>query len=114
MEHQDWTPTIFNSHQDLKNKLKRRENEIKTSKNSNMGDEYTLEAPKNLGSIITQARVAKGKNRKQLAADLKIAEIVLARWETNKETPTNLELSKLERLLATKLPRCKKVKKEKE
>jgi hypothetical protein len=34
---------------------------------------------------------------------------VLGKWELNKELPTNLQISQLERNLGIKLPRAKKV-----
>ena len=35
---------------------------------------------------------------------------VINKWETNKETPNNSEIAKIEKILGVKLPRCKKVK----
>ena len=69
-----------------------------------------IEAPKNLGQLICQARNTKKINQKTLANELQISISVLSRWETNKETPTNAVISKIEKKLGIKLPRNKKTK----
>ena len=45
-----------------------------------------------------------------MANELGISEQVLGRWETNKETPENKDIAKIEKLLRIKLPRAQKVK----
>ena len=102
MDHQDWNPVVFNA--------VRENRPPKPPKPPKPPEETTMEAPKLLGQLIGQARTAKGKKRKQFAADMGVTEAVMARWETDKEKPTNEDLAKMEKILGVKLPRNKKVK----
>ena len=72
--------------------------------------EVKIEAPKNLGTMISQGRTAKSKTQKLLASELGIAVQVLSRWETGKEIPSNGDISKIERTIGVKLPRSNKIK----
>jgi ribosome-binding protein aMBF1 (putative translation factor) len=62
-----------------------------------------------LGKIIAQARVINGKNQKELASSIGISQLILSRWEANKELPTNSQIALLEKTLKVRLPRCQKV-----
>jgi ribosome-binding protein aMBF1 (putative translation factor) len=103
MEHQDWNKVVFSNKKPEKPQVK---NVVK--KDPNVVEK--LVAPSNLGVRISQARTTNKKTRKQLANELGISEQVLSRWETNKETPENKDIAKVEKLLRIKLPRVKKVK----
>lgn len=106
MQHQDWNTVTFNNVSETK---KREEyKKINSNKTSNPND-FTLEAPTNLGKIISQARTAKNINQKQLSASIGVSQQILSRWESGKETPNNSQIATIEKHLGVKLPRCKKV-----
>ena len=107
MDHQDWKTVTFNTAS--KNKEKEDRKKINSNK-ANNPEETRLEAPKLLGSLISQARTAKNMKRDALALQIGVSSQILGRWETNKDVPTNAEISKIEKLTGVKLPRCKKVK----
>jgi len=98
MENQNWEPVIFNK--------------INTKKKEqvHVQEETKMQAPTKIGQIISQSRCTKGMTQKQLATNLGIAISVLSRWETEKETPSNADIAKIEKTLAIKLPRSKKIK----
>lgn len=105
MSHQDWDTITFNTVSN--NKKKEESKKVNSNKKSN--SESHLEAPKDLGKIILQARTTKLKTQKQLAMELGISAQVLAKWETNREVPTNLQIAKIEKHIGVKLPRCKRI-----
>lgn len=106
MNHQDWNHIKFNTLSI--NNSKEQHKKIHSNKTTNP-EHYILEAPANLGKIISQARTAKNINQKQLSILLGISPQVLNRWETNKETPNNLQIASIEKQLGVKMPRCKKI-----
>lgn len=107
MECQDWNAITFNT--PSQNKKKEESRKVNSNKVSNDPEKVRMEAPKQLGQLISQARNTKGKTQKILAYELGINQLILAKWETNKELPTNLQISQLERNLGLKLPRAKKI-----
>jgi ribosome-binding protein aMBF1 (putative translation factor) len=107
MEHQDWNNVAFNNKSDTKKREDSKK--INSSKLSNPED-VKIEAPKELGKLISQARTTKGKNQKELASELGVNQQILGRWESNKEIPTNLQIANIEKKLGIKLPRTKKIK----
>tara|TARA_Y100000591_G_scaffold333091_2_gene373623 strand:+ start:25 stop:366 length:342 start_codon:yes stop_codon:yes gene_type:complete len=107
MDCQDWNTITFNT--PSKNKLTEAAKKTNSNKINNDPEKIRLEAPKQLGQLISQARTTKSKNQKTLASELGISQQVLTRWESNKEIPTNAQLAKIEKILGIKLPRCKKV-----
>ena len=111
MEHQDWNPVIMNSKNHTEAKETNETNAKKTIQSQRIADLETtrLEAPKQLGQLISQARTTKVKTQKTLATELGVSPQILGRWEANKEIPTNAQIAKIERVLGIKLPRCKKV-----
>lgn len=104
MNHQDWNNITFTNVQNKEKKEKVNTNKVPNSEKTH------LEAPKELGKTIGQARTLKKKNQKELATDLGISQQLLSRWESNKEIPTNAQIALMEKKLGVKLPRCKKVK----
>ena len=110
MSHQDWTPVIFNTKKDKANVVDKKDKEKQSSQYVPDSENIKIEAPKNLGQIISNARNTKSKTQKQLAAEIGIAQSVLSRWETNKEVPTNAEIAKIEKIIGIRLPRSKKIK----
>lgn len=110
MEHQDWNNVVINC-KDTKDKVSEKKEQLeKQSKYVPPPETIKMKAPSNLGSLISQARNAKKIKQKDLAALLTISVSVLSRWESNKETPTNTEIAKIEKKLGVKLPRNKKTK----
>ena len=107
MDCQDWNTITFNN----VSQTKKKEETKKTFSNKTNDDpeKVRLEAPKQLGSLISRARNIKSKNQKLLATELGISQQVLGRWESNKEVPTNAQIAKIEKTLGIKLPRAKKV-----
>lgn len=110
MEHQDWNSITLNKKDEKQRLLDKKEKSNSVSSKQFNPETTILEAPKNLGQIIAQARTTKGLNQDSLARQFGIAKQVLNKWETNKETPNNSEIAKLEKFLGIKLPRCKKIK----
>lgn len=110
MSHQDWNVVTFNSKTEKTNSATKTEKQKQISNYVPEKDTVKMEAPKNLGTTISHARTAKSKTQKQLASDLGISALILSRWESNKETPDNAQIAKIEKLLGTKLPRCRKIK----
>lgn len=110
MEHQDWNNITLNN-PNTRQKTEQSKEVQKVISNKQFNPETTkLEAPKNLGLLIAQARTSKQLTQDILAKSLGFSKQILNRWESNKETPTNAEIAKLEKFLQIKLPRCKKVK----
>lgn len=107
MEHQDWNNISFNNKSDTKKREDAKK--INSNKITNPED-FKIEAPKDLGKLISQARTTKGKNQKELASELGVNQQILSRWESNKEIPTNLQIANIEKKLGIKLPRTKKIK----
>lgn len=106
MDHQDWNSITLTNNADKK---KKHESAKKVSQLPT-AEGVKLEAPSNMGQLIATARGTKNKTQKQFATELRISAQVLARWERNKEVPTNLDIANMERILGVKLPRAKKVK----
>ena len=106
MDHQDWNNITFNN---VADKEKKEQPKKKYSNNTSNPEKTHLEAPKDLGKLISQARTLKQKNQKLLANELGVSVQLLARWENNKETPTNAQIATIEKKLCIKLPRCKRV-----
>lgn len=104
MEHQDWNTITLNT---KSTNAKKSEINKKISQKISSQD-VKIEAPPNLGKLIEQARG--GKTRQTLANELGVAVILLTRWETGKDIPTNSDIAKIERRLGVKLPRTKKIK----
>ena len=110
MEHQDWTPTIINGKSTKERVAAKKEKQEKQAAYVPPPETIKIEAVSNLGSLICQARTTKGIKQKDLATRLPISVSILSRWETGKEIPTNIDIAKIEKILAIKLPRNKKIK----
>ena len=105
MEHQDWNSIKLNT-QAVKNKDTINKPQTSLNKVTKV-EKVIMKEP--LGKIIAQARVINGKNQKELASSIGISQLILSRWEANKELPTNSQIALLEKTLKVKLPRCQKV-----
>jgi len=112
MEHQDYKNIVFS-----KNKKEESKKDIEKKVSQKIPDEnIKIETDKKLGKIISQGRLAKGfKNQGDFVKELNkktnmnISLQIYNKWESNKDTPTNLQISKIEKLLGIKLPRNKKI-----
>ena len=107
MDCQDWNTITFNT--PSKNKKLVAAKKVNSNRVNNNPEEVRMEAPKQLGLLISTARTTTNKTQKELASLLGISVQILGRWESNKEIPTNLQIANLEKNLGIKLPRCKKV-----
>ena len=77
MEHQDWNNITFNN---KANSIKCEEAKKIHSKKVINPEEVKIEAPKDLGKLISQARTTKGKNQKELANLIGVSQQIIARW----------------------------------
>jgi DNA-binding transcriptional regulator YiaG len=103
IQHQDWNSVKFTSAIPNNNAKK------VTFKKAIIPEVVIVnEAPKQLGQLISQARLSQLKNQKQFAALIGVAPQMLARWEANKEAPNNAQIASIEKLTKVKLPRCQK------
>lgn len=110
MDHQDFNSVIFNTTKNSLDTDSKKEISKYISQKQNDPETTKMEHPKKLGQIISQARMTKKLNQKQLSAQLGISSQILSRWESEKEIPNNQEISKIEKVLGVKLPRSKKTK----
>ena len=126
MEHQNWERKVFASKAGLDGKGLA--NKVLTE------DVQTLSKPKTKGTdgrklhqileseslhvqqsshefkiAMLQARNAKGIKQKDLAREIGVKESVLSSWESGKAVPDGGAISKLEKVLGTKLPRPPKL-----
>jgi len=102
IQHQDWNSIKFTSAISNNNANK------VTFKKASVPEVIFMDAPKQLGQLISQARLSQLKNQKQFAALIGVAPQMLARWEANKEAPNNAQIANIEKLTKVKLPRCQK------
>ena len=103
IQHQDWNAVKFTTDIPSNNAKK------VTFKKAHIPEVILMDAPKQLGLLISQARLSQLKNQKQFAALIGVSPQMLARWEANKEAPTNAQIATIEKHTKVKLPRCQKV-----
>ena len=120
MEHQDFKNVVFNQKEKKavdqnKKEVQKRISQKQVSSNDN--EVVKVQADKKLGQLLSQARLAKGFKTqgdfiKELnqKTNLNISAQIYGKWESNKEIPTNEQISKMEKVLTAKLPRNKKIK----
>lgn len=95
---QDWEPVVL--------KKEKKETPIVTSPKV---DKVTIKEPSlDFQKALQQARMANKMSQKDLALKLGMNLNTMVNYEKGKEVPTNLIISKLEKLLNTKLPRIQK------
>ena len=102
MDGQDWNTVVLTNKPKTVNKF--------VNNSPKPEQDIKIEVPKNLQQLISQGRTTKNLTQKQLSTQLGIAVQVLSRWETGKEIPSNVDISKIEKVLCVKLPRTKKIK----
>ena len=97
---QDWEPVV----------LKKEKKEIVVTPKLDK-DKVTIKEPSlDFQKALQQARMANKMSQKDLALKLGMNLNTMVNYEKGKEVPTNLIISKLEKLLNTKLPRIQKKK----
>lgn len=95
---QDWEPVV------LKKEKKETLPQVKPDK-----DKVTIKEPSlDFQKALQQARMANKMSQKDLALKLGMNLNTMVNYEKGKEVPTNLIISKLEKILNTKLPRIQK------
>ncbi len=93
---QDWEPVI----------LKKEKKEIVVTPKV---DKVTIKEPSlDFQKALQQSRMANKMSQKDLALKLGMNLNTMVNYEKGKEVPTNLIISKLEKILNTKLPRIQK------
>uniref|UniRef100_A0A6C0D176 HTH cro/C1-type domain-containing protein n=1 Tax=viral metagenome TaxID=1070528 RepID=A0A6C0D176_9ZZZZ len=104
MQFQDWETVVLKK-SDIKTgeSYKKQETQVKDK------DKVTLKEPSlDFQKALQQARMANKMSQKDLALKLGMNLNTMVNYEKGKEVPTNLIISKLEKLLNTKLPRIQK------
>ena len=98
--HQDWETVVLKK-SDIP--VKPQVNEVKDK------DKITLKEPSlDFQKALQQARLVNKMSQKDLALKLGMNLNTMINYEKGKEVPTNLIISKLEKILNTKLPRIQK------
>ena len=101
---QDWEPVVLKkSDTDKERDIINKETQPK-NKDSVVLKEPSLDFQK----ALQQARMANKMSQKDLALKLGMNLNTMVNYEKGKEIPTNLIISKLEKILNTKLPRIQK------
>lgn len=96
---QDWETVV------LKKEIK----DTKSQKSSQSIDKITLKEPSlDFQKALQQSRLINKMSQKELALKLGMNLNTMVNYEKGKEIPTNLIISKLEKILNTKLPRIQK------
>ena len=108
MDHQDYKVVTFNSTENKNKTNLNKETDKKISQLTKDVENVKIEADKKLGQILSQARTTLKLSQKEFATKLGTSHIVYQRWESGKDVPTNLEITKMEKILKVKLPRNKK------
>ena len=100
--HQDWEPVVLKK-SDIKTSENKKEIQVKDK------DKVVLKEPSlDFQKALQQARMANKMSQKDLALKLGMNLNTMVNYEKGKEIPTNLIISKLEKILNTKLPRIQK------
>ena len=112
MDHQDCETVILRKPVTVTHKPKPKPKGANYLEN---GEEFNVaKVTPELKKALQQARVAKKMSQKQLATILNVPVQDITKYETGKIIPNNQFISRMERALGTKLPRCKKPSKNKE
>jgi ribosome-binding protein aMBF1 (putative translation factor) len=103
---QDWDTVILKKEsKESKESKDMKEKEVKTLN----PDKITLKEPSlDFQKALQQSRLINKMSQKELALKLGMNLNTMVNYEKGKEIPTNLIISKLEKILNTKLPRIQK------
>ena len=112
MEHQDWTPVVFHKPNQTNQVTKMNKNSGMTKQTRELINSNDIVLPAKLTpefrKAMQNARNAKKISQKQLATILQVPPKTIMEYENGKAIPNNQFISKMERVLQTKLPRPKK------
>lgn len=101
---QDWEPVVLKKMDTDKEREKLNKESQPKNKDSVVLKEPSLDFQK----ALQQARMVNKMSQKDLALKLGMNLNTMVNYEKGKEIPTNLIISKLEKILNTKLPRIQK------
>ena len=111
---QDWEQAYLKKPEMLPNvsvSVTNKSNSSSTSNSSSNSEDIILKKPSiDFQKSLQQARLAQKMTQKDLALKSGIQLNSIQNYENGKEIPSNLIISKLEKLLNTKLPRIYKIK----
>ena len=112
MEHQDWTPVVFHKPNQANQTTKSSVNSGMTKQTRELINSNDIILPPKLSpefrKAMQTARNAKKISQKQLATILQVPPKTIMEYENGKAIPNNQFISKMEKVLQTKLPRPKK------
>tara|TARA_Y100000389_G_C17468694_1_gene528175 strand:+ start:4147 stop:4482 length:336 start_codon:yes stop_codon:yes gene_type:complete len=111
MSHQDWTPFVMQ-----KRTTQKKEQKTSQKKVSQLAEniETKFIPASDFKVKMMQARVAKKMTQKDLAAKMNVPITQIQKWESGKIVPTNQQIAKVSRAIGVELPRCKKIKQQKD
>lgn len=104
MEHQDWETVVLAKPIKVETKPHVQKNPLDTNEEIVIPLKMNFEVK----TAIQQARLAKKLSQKELASRMSVQASVIHNYENGSIIPTNAFISKLEKVLNTKLPRIKK------
>jgi len=106
---QDWELYLTKPNTGSKSTTTNTRNTTNTTKNHSETQDIVLKKPSlDFQKALQQARLSQKMTQKDLALKAGIQLNILQGYENGKEIPSNLIISKLEKLLNTKLPRIYK------
>ena len=112
MDHQDWTPVVFHKPNQSNQVAKTNVTPGMTKQTRELINSNDIVLPPKIGidfrKAMQSARNAKKISQKQLATILQVPPKTIMEYENGKAIPNNQFISKMERVLQTKLPRPKK------
>lgn len=112
MQHQDWTPVVFHKPNQGSQTTKSNVNSGMTKQTRELINSNDIILPPKLSpefrKAMQTARNAKKISQKQLATILQVPPKTIMEYENGKAIPNNQFISKMEKVLLTKLPRPKK------
>lgn len=111
MQHQDWTPVVFHKPEQKQNTSKSATTTMTKKTRDLIHTNDVIVPPKltpEFRKAMQLARNALKISQKQLATTLQVSPKLIVEYENGKAIPNNQFISKLEKVLKTKLPRPKK------
>ena len=111
MEHQDWKTVILTKSKSSTNKTTPINSNHITKKQREIEGNNVLPPVRmttDMKTSLQKARMAKKMNQKELAQVLGVQQQIIVSYENGKAIPNNQFISKMEKVLNTKLPRVKK------
>lgn len=107
---QDWETVILRKPIQISNKSNKKQINNRTNNQKKLEGDEIVKPKKidlNLKQSIQNARINKKLSQKQLASQMGVNVQIINSYETGKAIPNNNFISKIEKILNTKLPRVK-------